>query len=148
MDVGRVTHVRLAVTRDCWGEGWGHSESRLFLRFSFLPEWHLFMLARLLWIPGGKYVMLTRVLRIQVEAEQATRRRRQRQLARVAATSQTCLGRLFRTAWLRTGYIFADHTRNALILAVFAFKVRQPAGLLCTCLPTVEWNAWVQGTPL
>ena len=53
-------------------------------------------------------------------------RQRQQQL-QAALQSGPWLVRVLRQGWLHSSYALADHTRNALILSVFAFKV-------CTCL--------------
>ena len=59
---------------------------------------------------------------LQVEAERAKSIRRRGQLQR--AEAGLWLTSLLRQGLLKAGYAFADHSRNALILAVFAFKVR------------------------
>lgn len=48
--------------------------------------------------------------------------RRQQQLD-TARSSPSVIWQLVSQGWLRCAYAFADHTRNALILSVFAFKV-------------------------
>lgn len=58
----------------------------------------------------------------QVEVQRRTQQRRQQQLDS-ARRSQSVIWRLLSQGWLRCAYAFADHTRNALILSVFAFKV-------------------------
>ena len=58
----------------------------------------------------------------QVEADRRKAAARGGELA-AAAGSRWLLARAARAAWLRAGYALADHTRNALILSVFAFKV-------------------------
>jgi hypothetical protein len=60
---------------------------------------------------------------MQVEASRQTRRRREREMARVGGSVHSWLVRWLWTKWLQAGYAFADHTRNALILTVFVFKV-------------------------
>ena len=59
----------------------------------------------------------------QAEADRRKAESRGLQLAR-ARGGGLLLARLLREALLRAGYAVADHTRNALILSVFAFKVR------------------------
>ena len=61
----------------------------------------------------------------QVEAERTKRFRRAQQLGNARAGSSSS-GSVARQAWLFAGYALADHTRNALILSVFAFKVCAP----------------------
>ncbi len=61
----------------------------------------------------------------QVAAERTTRARRGTELARARARGPLP-ARLLREGALRAGYALADHTRNALILSVFAFKARRP----------------------
>ncbi len=61
----------------------------------------------------------------QAEADRLKADSRGRQLAR-ARSGGLLLTRLLREALLRAGHAVADHTRNALILSVFAFKVRSP----------------------
>ena len=63
-----------------------------------------------------------------MEAERTTRARRAAELGRARAKGALPV-RLAREGALRAGYAFADHTRNALILSVFAFKARTPACL-------------------
>ena len=60
---------------------------------------------------------------LQVEAERSTRSRRAAELGRARAKG-ALPARLAREGFLRAGYALADHTRNALILSVFAFKAR------------------------
>ena len=67
-----------------------------------------------------------------MEAERSTRARRAAELARARAKGALPV-RLAREGVLRAGHALADHTRNALILSVFAFKARAPAvWALCT----------------
>ena len=62
---------------------------------------------------------------LQVQQERARQQRRADRLARLAGPSGgNWLWRLLRRGWVRAGYAVADHTRSALILSVFAFKVR------------------------
>ena len=60
---------------------------------------------------------------MQVEVDRQKQQRRQLQLE-TARRSSSVLWRLLSQGWLKSAYAFADHTRNALILSVFAFKVR------------------------
>jgi len=60
----------------------------------------------------------------QVAAERITRARRGAELVRARARGPLP-ARLLREGALRAGYALADHTRNALILSVFAFKARR-----------------------
>jgi hypothetical protein len=69
--------------------------------------------------------------RAQVAAERTTRARRGAELARARARGPLP-ARLLREGALRAGYALADHTRNALILSVFAFKARR-ARHPCDC---------------
>ena len=62
------------------------------------------------------------VLLAQVEVQRQKRQRRQQQLES-AQRSSSVIWRLLSQGWLRSTYAVADHTRNALILSVFAFKV-------------------------
>lgn len=67
------------------------------------------------------------VLRVllQMQQKQARQQRRADRLARLAGPSGgSWLWRLLRRGWVQAGYAVADHTRSALILSVFAFKVR------------------------
>ncbi|DBB06285.1 TPA: hypothetical protein ACH3X1_011860 [Trebouxia sp. C0004] len=57
-----------------------------------------------------------------VEVQRQKQQRRQQQL-QSAQQSSSVLWRLVSQGWLRSAYAFADHTRNALILSVFAFKL-------------------------
>ena len=57
-------------------------------------------------------------------------RLRQHQL-QAALQSGPWLVRVLRQGWLHSSYALADHTRNALILSVFAFKVRACSGWRC-----------------
>lgn len=59
---------------------------------------------------------------LQVEVQRQKQQRRQQQLES-AQRSSSVIWRLLSQGWLRSAYAFADHTRNALILSVFAFKV-------------------------
>lgn len=62
---------------------------------------------------------------LQMQQEQARQQRRADRLARLAGPSGgNWLWRLLRRGWVQAGYAVADHTRSALILSVFAFKVR------------------------
>lgn len=58
----------------------------------------------------------------QVEVQRRKQRQRQQQL-QGALQSGPWLVRVLRQGWLHSSYALADHTRNALILSVFAFKV-------------------------
>ncbi|KAA6419431.1 MAG: Peroxisome biogenesis 12 [Trebouxia sp. A1-2] len=57
-----------------------------------------------------------------VEVQRQKQQRRQQQL-QSAQRSSSVIWRLVSQGWLRSAYAFADHTRNALILSVFAFKL-------------------------
>lgn len=57
-----------------------------------------------------------------VEVQRQKQQRRQLQLE-AAQRSPSVLWRLLSQGWLKSAYAFADHTRNALILSVFAFKL-------------------------
>lgn len=57
----------------------------------------------------------------QVQAEREKRQQRRSQLKRVGQGAR--LRSFMQQCLMRVGYVFADHTRNALILSVFAFKV-------------------------
>lgn len=59
---------------------------------------------------------------LQAEVQRQTQQRRQQQLES-ARRSSSLVWRLILQGWLKGAYAFADHTRNALILSVFAFKV-------------------------
>ncbi len=59
---------------------------------------------------------------MQVEVQRQKQQRRQQQL-QSAQRSSSVIWRLISQGWLKSTYAFADHTRNALILSVFAFKV-------------------------
>ena len=59
----------------------------------------------------------------QVEAERAKQTARARELAGVRRGGRNALFRLLDEGVLRAGYALSDHTRNALILAIFGFKV-------------------------
>ncbi len=58
-----------------------------------------------------------------MEAERAKQAARARELAGVRGGGGF-LSRLAQEGLLRAGYALSDHTRNALILAIFGFKVR------------------------
>lgn len=59
-----------------------------------------------------------------MQQERARQQRRADRLARLAAPGGgNWLWRLMRRGWVQAGYAVADHTRSALILSVFAFKV-------------------------
>lgn len=59
-----------------------------------------------------------------MQQERARVRQRADRLAQLqGGRGAAWLLRLLRRAWLRTGHLVADHSRSALILAVFAFKV-------------------------
>lgn len=60
---------------------------------------------------------------LQIEVQRQQQQRRQLQLE-AAQRSPSVILRLLSQGWLKSTYAFADHTRNALILSVFAFKVR------------------------
>ena len=62
-----------------------------------------------------------------MQAERAKQQARQRELGGVRASSGFLLRRWVQEGLLRAGYALSDHTRNALILAVFGFKVCQRA---------------------
>lgn len=65
-----------------------------------------------------------------MQQERARQQRRADRLARLAGPGGGgWLWRLLRQGWVRAGYAVADHTRGALILSVFAFKVRLTSGL-------------------
>ncbi|KAL0056265.1 hypothetical protein WJX82_009363 [Trebouxia sp. C0006] len=57
-----------------------------------------------------------------VEVQRQKQQRRQQQL-QSAQRSSSVIWRLISQGWLKSTYAFADHTRNALILSVFAFKL-------------------------
>lgn len=57
-----------------------------------------------------------------VEVQRRKQRQRQQQL-QGALQSGPWLVRVLRQGWLHSSYALADHTRNALILSVFAFKL-------------------------
>ena len=61
---------------------------------------------------------------VQVEVQRQKEQRRQKQLDS-ASRSPSIVWQLLFKGWLKCAYAFADHTRNALILSVFAFKVRK-----------------------
>lgn len=78
--------------------------------------------------PPGLHLLGLSVARVSgAEVAEAARARAARRAARLAAArrpgSPSPLG-LLRWAWLRAGHLAVDHTRSALILSVFAFKVR------------------------
>jgi hypothetical protein len=66
--------------------------------------------------------VLTQSDTTQAEAQRHKTAVRSGELAAVRGSGPALL-RLLREAAARAGYLFADHTRNALILSVFAFKV-------------------------
>ena len=70
------------------------------------------------------------LLPAQVEVQRRKQRQRQHQL-QAALQSGPWLLRVLRQGWLHSSYALADHTRNALILSVFAFKVRTCSGWRC-----------------
>ncbi|KAL3154018.1 hypothetical protein ABBQ32_013570 [Trebouxia sp. C0010 RCD-2024] len=57
-----------------------------------------------------------------IEVQRQQQQRRQLQLE-AAQRSPSVILRLLSQGWLKSTYAFADHTRNALILSVFAFKL-------------------------
>ncbi|KAK9810536.1 hypothetical protein WJX72_012327 [[Myrmecia] bisecta] len=57
-----------------------------------------------------------------VEAERQKQRQRRQQLQGIRQSSGPLI-RWVKKAWTRSSFLFADHTRNALILSVFAFKL-------------------------
>lgn len=57
--------------------------------------------------------------------DRARARQREASLQK-ARDSASLLWRLIRQGYLRASWLFTDHTRNALILSVFAFKVNAP----------------------
>lgn len=57
-----------------------------------------------------------------VEVQRQKQQRRQQQVES-ARRSSSVIWRLLSQGWLKCAYAFADHTRNALILSVFAFKL-------------------------
>ena len=69
----------------------------------------------------------------QVEVQRRKQRQRQHQL-QAALQSGPWLVRVLRQGWLHSSYALADHTRNALILSVFAFKVRTCSRLPCCAM--------------
>lgn len=58
----------------------------------------------------------------QVLADRAKRQQRRQEIVGVRSSGNFIV-RLVQEGLLRTGYAFSDHTRNALILAIFGFKV-------------------------
>lgn len=72
---------------------------------------------------------------MQIEVQRQKQQRRQLQLE-AAQRSPSVILRLLSQGWLKSTYAFADHTRNALILSVFAFKV-----WLCPDAYTQTWLA-------
>jgi hypothetical protein len=78
----------------------------------------------------------------QVQAERAKQQARQRELGAVRSGSSLLIKRLAQEGLLRAGYALSDHTRNALILAVFGFKVRQCAAGLPLLTGQVWDNGW------
>ena len=67
---------------------------------------------------------------MQIEVQRQKQQRRQLQLE-ASQRSPSVILRLLSQGWLKSTYAFADHTRNALILSVFAFKVWPDVMLLC-----------------
>ena len=59
----------------------------------------------------------------QVDVERAKQTRRRQQLRQASSGGSWLLG-VLRSAILKASYAFTDHTRNILILSVFAFKAR------------------------
>lgn len=59
----------------------------------------------------------------QMLADRAKRQQRRQELGAVRGSGNFVV-RLVQEGLLRAGYAFTDHTRNALILAIFGFKVR------------------------
>ena len=59
---------------------------------------------------------------LQVLSERNKRQQRRAQLLDVRSQGNFLL-RLLQEGLLRANYLFTDHTRNALILAVFGFRV-------------------------
>lgn len=55
-------------------------------------------------------------------AERHRLRQREAALDKARQTA-SLLGRLLKLGYLRASWLFTDHTHNALILSVFAFKV-------------------------
>lgn len=72
-----------------------------------------------LWLLGQRVVRVSPSERAEAEVH----RRQERQQALSDAVSRgNFLQKVFQQAWLRGGYLLADHTRNALIISVFAYK--------------------------
>lgn len=71
---------------------------------------------------------------VQAEAQRRKAAVRGAELAAVRGSGPALL-RLLREAAARAGYLFADHTRNALILSVFAFKVFSRPDPVVACFP-------------
>jgi hypothetical protein len=64
-----------------------------------------------------------------MQQEQGRQQRRAARLSRLAQPQAgPWLWRVLRVGAARAGYLAADHTRSALILAVFGFKVRRSPG--------------------
>lgn len=72
-----------------------------------------------LWMLGQRVVRVSATELAQAERQRA--QERQQALEHVASRGGL-LRRLVQQAWLRGSYLLTDHTRNALILSVFAFK--------------------------
>lgn len=69
----------------------------------------------------------------QVQQERAVQQRRAARLSRLQGDGRggaAWLWGLLRRSWARAGYAVADHSRSALILAVFAFKARLGRGVV------------------
>lgn len=67
----------------------------------------------------------------QAQAERQRAHERQQALA-LAASRGGLLHRVVQQAWLRGSYLLTDHTRNALILSVFAFKATASPASHCS----------------
>lgn len=65
-----------------------------------------------------------------MEGERKKALARQQQLGSTQQSWPAML-HLLRRGWLRAAWAVADHTRNALILSVFGFKVGSPAAITC-----------------
>lgn len=72
-----------------------------------------------LWLLGQTVVRVSATELAQAERQRAQERR---QALDHAASRGSLLRRVMHQGWLRGSYLLTDHTRNALILSVFAFK--------------------------
>ena len=88
---------------------------------------------------------------LQMQQERARQQRRADRLARLAGAGGgggPWLWRLLRQGWARAGYAVADNTRSALILSVFAFKVRMRTGGSSSWQHQPCHDACVQSQPM